>query len=180
MKTRYVLLGLLTEGPQTGYILKKLIDLRFKYFWNESYGQIYPELKKMLLEGWVDKHSSDQAKRTQISYSITEKGYEALKIWLQKPPETELYRLEILIKVYFSSHVDADCMIQHLTTFQKNHRDELDILEKFQEELLRIEDPFENHEDVLSVIDFGIKSNHAYLAWCQKLIERYRKEGTVK
>jgi DNA-binding PadR family transcriptional regulator len=46
-QTDYVILGLLSEAPMTGYTIKRLIDIRFKFFWNESYGQLYPELRAL-------------------------------------------------------------------------------------------------------------------------------------
>lgn len=46
-KTKFVILGLLSEGDLTGYEIKKIIDIRFSFFWNESYGQLYPELKNL-------------------------------------------------------------------------------------------------------------------------------------
>ena len=47
-KTRYVLLGLLQEEELSGYEMKKIIDIRMSFFWQESFGQIYPELSKMI------------------------------------------------------------------------------------------------------------------------------------
>jgi DNA-binding PadR family transcriptional regulator len=41
-KTKYPILGLLAEQPMSGYDIKKLVDVRFSFFWNESYGQSIP------------------------------------------------------------------------------------------------------------------------------------------
>ena len=41
----YVLLGLLSHNPMTGYDIKKSVATRMSYFWDLSYGQIYPTLK---------------------------------------------------------------------------------------------------------------------------------------
>jgi DNA-binding PadR family transcriptional regulator len=37
-KTRYVLLGLLQEEELSGYEMKKAIDIRMSFFWQESFG----------------------------------------------------------------------------------------------------------------------------------------------
>lgn len=47
-KTGYVILGLLSDRSISGYGIKKLRERRFHHFWSESYGQIYPELKRLL------------------------------------------------------------------------------------------------------------------------------------
>ena len=59
-KTRFAILGLLCEGQLSGYDIKKLIDIRFKLFWNESFGQIYPELEKLEREGLVTRKSDEK------------------------------------------------------------------------------------------------------------------------
>ena len=54
-KTRFVILGLLNEEPLSGYDIKKIIDIRMSFFWQESYGQIYPELAKLKKEGLIEQ-----------------------------------------------------------------------------------------------------------------------------
>ncbi|MCK7479112.1 MAG: PadR family transcriptional regulator [Candidatus Moduliflexus flocculans] len=60
--TKYVILGLLTEAPLSGYEIKKLVDIRFRFFWSESYGQIYPELKRLTAMGLIDESLSSDAR----------------------------------------------------------------------------------------------------------------------
>ncbi|MGH9601902.1 MAG: PadR family transcriptional regulator, partial [Terriglobales bacterium] len=45
--TRFALLGLLSLGPQSGYDLKKRMEQSIAHFWSESYGQIYPTLRRL-------------------------------------------------------------------------------------------------------------------------------------
>ncbi len=59
-----VLLGLLTIEPMSGYDLGQLIRISVGHFWRESYGQIYPNLKKLASDGLVtakDRASEGQA-----------------------------------------------------------------------------------------------------------------------
>jgi DNA-binding PadR family transcriptional regulator len=51
--SKEVLLGLLTVEPMSGYDLGQVIRDSVGHFWNESYGQIYPNLKKLASEGFV-------------------------------------------------------------------------------------------------------------------------------
>ena len=91
-KTQYVILGLLTEQPLSGYDIKKIIDFRFKFFWNESYGQIYPELKQLIEKGYIQTLSNETDRGKQL-YQITELGLDHLKKWLEVKPDTETMRL---------------------------------------------------------------------------------------
>ena len=54
-QTDYVILGLLAEQPLSGYQIKKIVDIRFQFFWSESFGQIFPALKSLALAGLVEE-----------------------------------------------------------------------------------------------------------------------------
>ena len=74
-----VLLGLLTIEPMSGYDLGQLIRISVGHFWRESYGQIYPNLKKLAAEGLVTaKTERQKGKPDRRIYSITNKGREQL------------------------------------------------------------------------------------------------------
>lgn len=166
-KTKYVILGLLSEDALTGYEIKKIVDIRFGFFWNESYGQLYPELKRLAQQGLIlalDPKAGSQRGKTR--YSITQKGMSALEIWLAEPVEKESIRLEILLKMYFSHGINAGIMKQHIAEFSTSHQKQLDLLNMFQQQLSSIEDVHSNHGDILRVIDFGQKVYKAYMDWC--------------
>ena len=170
-KTQYVILGLLTESDLTGYEIKKIIDIRFSFFWNESYGQLYPEFKKLLEQEYITVKSILEPKhRGTTTYSITEKGCDSLKHWLAEPVEKENVRLEILLKMYFSSNVEPEIIKKQIEEFSQCHKNQLLIMNMFQAELSEIEDLHSNHSDVLRVIDCGQKINKAYIDWCEETI----------
>jgi DNA-binding PadR family transcriptional regulator len=180
-QTEYVILGLLSESPLTGYQMKQLIDIRFRFFWHESYGQLYPTLKDLkgrgLIEEMESKTSSDA--RAQKTYRICEAGVDALRVWLQQPVEKETVRLEILLKMYFSNLTDPEVMVAHIKTFQASHQRDMQMLNMFRTELESIADVDPNHPHVLRVIDFGQKVNQAYVDWSRETIKflesRYTK-----
>ena len=43
----WAVLGLLVQRPRSGYELKQSVDRTIRHFWAASYGQIYPELKRL-------------------------------------------------------------------------------------------------------------------------------------
>lgn len=170
-QTDYVILGLLSEEPLTGYQIKRLIDIRFRFFWNESYGQLYPSLKSLCGAGYIKESGEDAEKpRAQKAYRLTPQGFEALQKWLTLPVEKETVRLEILLKMYFSHLTDPDVMLGHLRKFQEAHEQDLRVLDAFDKELRELSgDP--SHATVLRVVDFGRKANRAYLDWCRETAE---------
>ena len=168
-QTDYVILGLLAEEPLSGYQIKKIVDIRFKFFWSESFGQIFPALKALAAEGLIEELPAGLAKgRAQRTYRICEAGSRALREWLIQPVEKESLRLEILLKTYFSNHAEPEVMLAHLCAFEQSHAQQLHILGLFQQELEGLIDADENHREILRVIDFGQKVNSAYLDWCRE------------
>ena len=168
-QTDYVILGLLAEQPRSGYQIKKIVDIRFSFFWSESFGQIFPALKSLaeqrLAEELPQEGGNARAVRT---YRITPNGRTALAQWLAQPVEKESLRLEILLKTYFSNYASPETMLMHLNAFEESHAGQLHLLNLFQTELEGIADADENHRDILRVIDFGQKANRAYLDWCRE------------
>lgn len=78
-KIEYVLLGLLSHESLTGYEIKKRFELRLKFFWNASYGSIYPTLAKLEKDGCVIKKEMTENGRQKIVYTITNDGREVLR-----------------------------------------------------------------------------------------------------
>ncbi len=170
-QTDYVILGLLSEEPMTGYQIKQIIDIRFKYFWNESYGQLYPSLRTLREKGFIEEDASGDDARSRKAYRLTLSGLDALKSWLEQPVEKESMRLEILLKMYFSHLVDADVMLRHVLKFKAEHERDLQVLDGFENELRQIEYDDPAHPTVLRVVDFGRRANRAYLNWCDETIK---------
>ena len=167
-KTKYVILGLLSEDALTGYEIKKIVDTRFEFFWNESYGQLYPELKSLAQQELIlALDPKEGSPRGKTSYSITQKGINVLEIWLTEPVEKESVRLEILLKMYFSHRMKPQIMKKHINEFSISHQKQLDILNMFQQQLSSVEALHSNHGDILRVIDFGQKVYKAYIDWCE-------------
>lgn len=168
-QTDYVILGLLAERPMSGYQIKKIVDLRFKFFWSESFGQIFPALKSLAAEGLIAELPAERADaRAQRTYEILPLGRQALADWLRLPVEKESLRLEILLKTYFSNYAEPEAMLGHLSAFEQSHAQQLHLLGLFQQELEGLIDEDENHREILRVIDFGQKANRAYLDWCRE------------
>jgi DNA-binding PadR family transcriptional regulator len=170
-KTKYLILGLLSVEPLSGYEIKKIVDTRFSFFWSESFGQIYPQLKKLNEEGLIKETTLNEIDNNRIikKYSITDNGIYELKQWLAEPVEKEIVRYEILLKMYFSNNISPEIMLGHIKEFQSLHRQQQRIFEKCQEQLEEYKDVHENHEDILMVLSFGQKVWEAYDNWCEEV-----------
>ena len=58
-----VVLGLLSLGPRSGYDIKTVVDRSTRFFWAASYGQIYPELRRLEDEGLIEGEDASNGAR---------------------------------------------------------------------------------------------------------------------
>jgi DNA-binding PadR family transcriptional regulator len=112
--TAYVILGFLKRGPASGYDIKQKIDISTRFFFASSYGQIYPELKRLEEKGLIDGAAKSQGQRTRTEYSITEDGIAELNEWLVSPGGGVEMRDEALLKLFFSSELSREDQIARI------------------------------------------------------------------
>src|SRR5260370_29727264 len=85
--TGRVILGLIPFGRRTGYDIKTFVDKTTRYFWAASYGQIYPELKRLEDQGLVRGRPEPSGRRARTAYELTDAGAAALEDWLAAAEE---------------------------------------------------------------------------------------------
>jgi DNA-binding PadR family transcriptional regulator len=172
-KTRYVLLGLLQEENLSGYELKKIIDLRMSFFWQESYGQIYPELGRMTEEGLIETSTTESqgnSKRERVKYKITAKGEGELKAWMEQENEKDTVRSEILLKMYLSTSKNSVEMRRHLIKFKEQSEEKLKLFHLFEAQLKPLIELHNNHRQILYVLNLGIRQTKLYIDWCEEVL----------
>jgi len=118
--TRYAVLGMLSAGPRSGYDIKKAIDGSIAHFWSESFGQIYPILRRLAADGLVRRrHEAQRGKPDRQVYSITPRGREALRGWLSQAARAESFRSELLLKLFLGAQVPPSVSLGHVRQFQE-------------------------------------------------------------
>lgn len=110
-KTQYVILGLLSSGPLSGYDIKKRVEEGVGHFWAESFGQIYPTLKRLCGEGLAKRTAKRNGARERHIYRITAAGTAVLKRWVVEAPAPMPRRNELLLKLYFGRTVAASALV---------------------------------------------------------------------
>jgi len=168
-KTRFALLGLLTFGPMSGYDLKRMFEKSLNYFWNESYGQIYPMLKKLAGEGLTGgKRESDPESRSRTVYSLKDEGMAAFREWLALPAEPMRDRNELLMKLFFGRHSSPDINRNHLLAAREYYTG---LAQKFDELEIRLKEDCSDDPDQpywLVTLGYGQNQSRALLQWCDQ------------
>jgi PadR family transcriptional regulator AphA len=112
--TARVILGMLKLGVRTGYEIKKAIDVSTRFFWGASYGQIYPELKRLADAGLVRARAQPRGKVKRTEYTLTKKGERALEAWLTSPETIYELRDEGLLRLFFGDILPSDQVLANL------------------------------------------------------------------
>lgn len=176
-KLEYVILGLLNHESLTGYEIKKRIDSTLSFFYNASFGSIYPALNHLSRDGSVTSSEDRESSRNKITYSITVKGQDSLREWLLSDLEKNELRYETLLKLFFGNEAGFQNMYEMIERFEADISGKLKTLRVFASNLSsHLED--DSHKYYYLTVKFGIRSYEAYLTWCQEskeLLESWMK-----
>ena len=123
---------MLTDGPASGYDMKKCFESTFGHFFPAGYGSIYPALATLARNELVEFEEVPQdGKPDRKVYSITEKGRKELDVALANPEPTHRVRSEFLAMMCFA-HLMTN---QQINTVIDKKLDELDCLSRLIDEL---------------------------------------------
>jgi Predicted transcriptional regulators len=165
--TAYVILGMVRGEPRSGYEIKALVDDTTRFFWAASYGQIYPELKRLSEAGLIEGVDAPTGGRRRTVYEITADGEEELKAWLRQPPGTYEMREEGLLKLFFADALPREEAVEILRSMRA-HRlavsKQLRAMEPLAEEK---DDPFP-----LIVLRGGVEFTEWFADWCERMERR--------
>jgi PadR family transcriptional regulator, regulatory protein AphA len=165
--TAYVILGMLAWGPRSGYDIKAAVDYSTRFFWAASYGQIYPELRRLSDAGLVEGEADPQGGRRRTVYKLTTAGRRVLEDWLAQEPQTFETRDEALLKLFFAGSA-PETAVASLDAKRRYHERKL-------EQLRAIEASGKPAGHPLLVLRYGIESSEWMAAWCEREAGRLRK-----
>ena len=114
------LLVMLSLRPMSGYQLRLTIARTIGNFWQESFGQIYPALRRMEKDGLVVCTEATEAGRRESKvYALTDAGRVRLEEWLGMPCERQVMRNELLLKVFSGVNAPRGSLVRHVREFRE-------------------------------------------------------------
>ncbi len=161
--TAYVILGMLGWRPMSGYEIKALVDKSTRFFWAASYGQIYPELRKLAAAGLIAGKASPQGGRRRNVYRLTPAGRRELERWLGLDADVFELRDEGLLKLFFAEAGGTEAAVRALESKRREHERVLAHLEA-------IEADGGPTGFARQVLRYGIECNRWQANWCARAI----------
>lgn len=167
--TANVILGMLGWRPMTGYEIKSIVDESTRLFWAASYGQIYPELRRLEAEGLVAGRSEPTGGRKRNVYRLTAAGRRQLRAWLDSEPQLFELRDEGLLKLFFAGALEGESAVGTLAAKRAQHQAMLD-------HLLSLEAEGKSSGYAALVLRHGIEFNEWQIEWCERVARELEAE----
>jgi len=163
--TAYVILGMLRHGERSGYEIKQVVDHSTRFFWAASYGQIYPELRKLAKAGLLEGTSKPQGGRKRTVYRLTDAGRRELREWLTDDPEVLEIRDEALLKLFFADAVEPGRAAEIVDAKRRLHERKLELLREIEPvaQAQAERDPYPH-----LVLRYGLAFNQWIVDWCEQ------------
>jgi len=117
MSLRHGLLGLLAEGPASGYDLARRFQEMLGAIYPAQHPKIYAELGRLSSEGLIAVES--EGPRRRKAYRITDAGLAEIKAWLVEGEVDHTVRLQPLLRSVFFWLMEPDDLRRHLTEEQR-------------------------------------------------------------
>jgi PadR family transcriptional regulator AphA len=177
--TAKVILGMLAARPRSGYEIKTLVDSSARFFWAASYGQIYPELKRLEDAGLITGADASQGARQRTVYKLTAKGKRAAREWIEHRPEVFELRDEGLLELFFAGSIDPSRtaeIARERAAKAARTAGELRGVEEQIEEKRTEGDEFSPDQGSLTVLRYGIEMNEWAAEWFERAAEQLEKE----
>lgn len=169
--TEFAILGMLSLMPMSGYDIRRFAAGSIGHFWNESYGQIYPTLKRLATNGLAVRRTERQTgKPDRHVYSITRQGRQALAAWLRQSPRVQSLRNEFLLKLFFGLYTPPAVSRQHLVAVRDADQESLKTYTDVRRQVQREHSEHPGLPYWLMSLDFGISMKRARLAWTEKAL----------
>jgi DNA-binding PadR family transcriptional regulator len=165
----WAVLGLLALRPMSGYDIKGAVDRTIRHFWAASYGQIYPELKRLEAAGWIAGKDADRGGRSRRVYRITATGRRQLDGWLHGHETRIEMRDESLLRLFFADALPADEALGLLAARREGYRMMLAYLRSL-DDGKGVDPPF-----IDLVYRWGIDYCEWGIEWCDRQERRLRK-----
>jgi len=169
-----VILGALRQGPKSGYDIKQLVDNATRFFWAASYGQLYPELRRLVADGQIEGTSRPRGGRQRTEYRLTPTGRDALRTWLREPAAGWEVRDEGLLKLFFAGALEGDDALGVVRAFRADREGVLRQLRDVQRREAKEAEGFPG-----LALEYGIGLHEWIVGWCLEIEERLSRQLEV-
>jgi DNA-binding PadR family transcriptional regulator len=171
--TAGALLGLLRNGPRSGYDLVAAAEEMIGGFWTITRSQVYRELAALADRGLLERGPAGP--RDRQPFQLTPTGRAAFRKWVNTSPEPENLRIPLLLRLTFADEISPEQLRLMVAEHQSEHSRRLEHYKAMDRELAAANVPDEQRV----TLAFGIGYETAVLEWFSKLPASLRPTGNA-
>lgn len=176
----YALLGLIDQGPRSGYDLRKTFADTPMASFSDSPGAIYPALQRLEKQKLIAStlKESGEVRRKKV-FRLTTAGRAELEAWLKRPPASEeLHSGRALLMLRFA-FVDQVLGPRATVVWLQALRDELDL------QIRELRAYLASNSGAMSLsgrlaVESGIRGYKALVEWAGVAIREYEQKENGK
>jgi DNA-binding PadR family transcriptional regulator len=161
--TAGALLGLLRDGPRSGYELVAAAEQMIGGFWTITRSQVYRELAALADRGLLRRGQTGP--RDRQPFQLTAAGRAAFRQWVNTSPEPENLRIPLLLRLTFADAIDPRQLQAMLAEHHAVHQRRLTAYRSLDRQLAAAGVP----EEKRVTLGFGISYETAVLRWFRQL-----------
>ena len=171
MSLRIAALGLLAEGPASGYDLLKHFEKSMANVWPATQSQLYSELNKLADGGLIEV--SAVGPRGRKEYQITGAGRAELQRWVTSPQDDPPFRNASLLRVFLLGLIPTDEARAHLEKVAAHSDAEIRRLTELRESFTGGTSVEASDEDFFgfAALDYGLRLNAMQAQWARSVID---------
>lgn len=125
MSLPHALLTSLLEKPSSGSELTRRFEKSIGYFWQATHQQIYRELGRLEVAGWVESQAEEGARGRKRSYRVLPAGKEELWRWVSEQSDPRPFKDEIMLRLRAEAVVGPSGLIEDLKRRLQIHQQRL-------------------------------------------------------
>lgn len=171
MSLRIAALGLLAEGPASGYDLLKHFEKSMANVWPATQSQLYSELNKLAAGGLIEV--SSVGPRGRKEYRITDAGRAELVRWVTSPQDDPPFRSAGLLRVFLLGWIPREEARAHLQDMAEQSDAEVVRLTALRDSLTCGRPVGASDEGFFgfAALDYGLRLNTMQAQWARSVID---------
>ncbi|MDO9166982.1 MAG: PadR family transcriptional regulator [Rhodoferax sp.] len=171
MSLPHALLTSLLEQPCSGLELARRFDRSIGFFWHATHQQIYRELGRLEVSGWVESLPPETGRGRKKVYRVLPSGVQELKRWTAEPQDPKPLREELMLRLRAEAVVGPTALKDDIERRLAIHRQQLALYLKL--EAHDFPPPVASREAQLQhlVLTAGIMFEASWIEWSEKALQ---------
>jgi DNA-binding PadR family transcriptional regulator len=162
-QTDVAVLGALSIEPMSGYALREAVTSVLGHFWHESYGQIYPALKRLEADGLIERQTGTRGNSSV--FSLTTAGADRLDQLLAEPMTVDRPRNPLMLRLFFGRRLGPDVCQELINEARQQATAQLAMFEAIRAEMATEPQYAADRPYWLLTVSAGEHTARATLAW---------------